>query len=119
MILKSVGNKHYEQILKLRHRMNTDPYKPTLSESSRPLKSIHWLRRFAILNGVLFLVPVVCPLAAYLVLEANGISISGVSGAMGMELAVLLIAYLAIPNSIMFAFCLRSRRSSRQQNGGK
>ncbi len=119
MILKSFGNKHYEQILKLRHRMTTDPFKPILSESSRPLKSIHWLRRFAILNGVLFLVPVVCALAVYLVLEENGIGISGVSGVMGIELAVLLIAYLAIPNSIMFAFCLRSRRSFRQQDGGK
>ena len=97
--------------------MNTDPYKPILSESSRPLKSTRWLRRFAILNGVIVLVPVICALAASLVMEANGIGISGVSGVMGIELAALLLVYLAIPNSIMFAWCLKSRRSSRQQNG--
>ena len=100
------------------HRMKINPYQPTLSGSTKPLKIIRWFRRLAILNGVLFLVPVVCALATYLVLEANGIWLSGVSGVMGTELAILLIAYLAIPNSIMFALWLRSRRSSRQQNGG-
>ncbi len=97
--------------------MNTNPYQPTLSGTTKPLKGIRWFRRFAILNGVLFLVPVVCALAAYLVLAANGHWLSGVSGVTGTELAILLIAYLAIPNSIMFALWLRSRRSSRQQNG--
>jgi hypothetical protein len=96
--------------------MSPEPYKPILSESSRPWKSIHWFHRFAILNGIIVLVPVFCALVAYLVMEANGIGISGVSGVMGIELAVLLIVYLAIPNSIMFAWGLRSRRSSRQQD---
>ncbi len=99
------------------HRMKINPYQPTLSGSTKPLKGIRWFRRFAILNSVLFLVPVVCALAAYLVLEANGIWLSGVSGPMG-TLAILLIAYLAIPNSIMVALWISSRRSSRQQNGG-
>ncbi|MCY2984375.1 MAG: hypothetical protein NTY15_12175 [Planctomycetota bacterium] len=84
------------------HRMKINPYQPTLSGSTKPLKGIRWFRRFAILNGVLLLVPVVCALAAYLVLVANGIGLFGVSGPMG-TLAILLIAYLAIPNSIMFA----------------
>ena len=100
------------------HRMNTNPYQPTLSGSTKPLKGIRWFLRFAILNGVFLLIPVVCAVAAYLVLEANGIGLSGVSGVMGTELAILLIAYLAIPNSIMVALWLKSRRSSRQQNGG-
>ena len=93
------------------HRMNTNPYHPTLSGTTQLLKGIRWFRRFAILNGVLFLVPVVCALATYLVLEANGIWLSGVSGVMWTELAILLIAYLAIPNSIMFALWISSRRS--------
>jgi antibiotic biosynthesis monooxygenase (ABM) superfamily enzyme len=100
------------------HRVNTNPYQPTLSGTAKPLKGIRWFRRFAILNGVLFLVPVVCTLATYFILEANGIWLSGVSGVMGTELAILLIAYLAIPNSIMVALWMSSRRSSRQQNGG-
>ena len=99
------------------HRMKINPYQPTLSGSTKPLKGIRWFRRFAILNGVLFLVPVVCALATYFILEANGIGLSGVSGVMGTELAILLIAYLAIPNSIMIALWMSSRRSSRQQNG--
>ena len=100
------------------HRMKKNPYQPTLSGSTKPLKGIRWFRRFAILNGVLFLVPVVCALATYFILEANGIWLSGVSGVMGTELAILLIAYLAIPNSIMVALWMSSRRSSRQQNSG-
>ncbi len=100
------------------HRMNRNPYQPTLSESTKPLKVIRWFRQFAILNSVILLVPVVCALAAYLVLAANGIHLSGVSGEMGSELVFLLIAYFAIPNSIMIALWLRSRSSSRQQNGG-
>ena len=91
------------------HRMNTNPYHPTLSGTTQPLKGIRWFRRFAILNGVLLLVPVVCALAAYLVLAANGIGLFGVSGPMG-TLAILLIAYLAIPNSIMVALWMMSRR---------
>ena len=101
------------------HWMNRNPYQPTLSESTKPLKVIRWFRRFAVLNSVILLVPVVCALAAYLVLAANGIHLSGVSGVMGMELAILLIAYLAIPNSIMFALWISSRGSFRQQNGDK
>ena len=99
------------------HRMNTNPYHPTMSGSTKPLKGIRWFRRFAILNSVILLVPLVCALAAYLVLSANGIWLSGVSGAIG-TLAILLIAYLAIPNSIMFALWISFRRSSSQQNGG-
>lgn len=98
--------------------MNTNPYQATLSGTTKPLKSIRWFRRFAILNGVLLLVPVVCALAAYFILEAKGIWLSGVSGVMGTELAILLTAYFAIPNSIMVALWISSRRSSRQQNGG-
>ena len=100
------------------HRMKVNPYEPTLSGSTKPLKGIRWFRRFAILHCVLFLFPVVSALAAYLVLKANGIGLSGVSGVMGMELAILLIAYFAIPNFIMIALWLSSRRSFRQQNGG-
>jgi hypothetical protein len=99
------------------HRMNTNPYHPTLSGTTQPLKGIRWFRRFAILNSVILLVPAVCALAAYLVLSANGIWLSGVSGVTG-TLAILLIAYLAIPNSIMVALWIISRRSSRQQNSG-
>ena len=90
--------------------MKVNPYEPTLSGSTKPLKGIRWFRRFAILNSVILLVPVACAFAAYLVLESNGIGISGVSGVMGTELAILLIAYLAIPNSIMVALWISSRR---------
>ena len=88
-----------------------NPYEPISSEPAKPLKRIQWLRRFAILNSLIFSIPVICVFAAYLVLEANGIHFSGVSLAMGTELVVLLIAYLAIPNSIMFALWLRNRHS--------
>ena len=98
--------------------MNSNPYQPSLSGITKTSKGIRWFRRFAILNGVLLLVPVVCALAADLVLEANGIGLSGVSGVMGTELAILLIAYFAIPNSIMVVLWLRSRRSFGKQNGG-
>ena len=98
--------------------MNTNPYQPTLSGTTKPLKCIRWFRRFAILNGVLFLVPVVCALAVYFVLEAIGIGLSGVYGVMGTELAILLLVYLTIPNTIMFTWWMRSRRFSSQQNGG-
>jgi hypothetical protein len=100
------------------HRMKINPYQPTLSGSTKPLKGIRWFRRFAILNSVILLVPAVCALAAYLVLAANGNWLSGVSGVKEMELAILVVAYLAIPNFIMIALWLRFRRSSRQQNGG-
>ena len=98
--------------------MKINPYQPTLIWATKPLKGIRWFRRFAILNSVVLLVPLVCALAAYLVLSAKGIWLSGVSGVMGIELAILLIAYFAIPNSIMVALWMSSRRSSRQQNGG-
>ena len=87
-----------------------NPYETISSEPAKPLKRIRWLRRFAILNCVIFTSPVVCAVAANLFLEANGIFFSGVSVTMGTELAVLLVAYLAIPNSIMFALWLRNRR---------
>jgi hypothetical protein len=99
--------------------MNSNPYQPTEIEPKRPLKRIRWYRRFAILNGVLILVPLVCALAANLILAANGVHLSGVSGVMGLELARLLFAYFAIPNSIMFALWLSSRRSSSQDCGSK
>ncbi len=50
---------------------------------------------------MIFSIPVLGVFAAYLVAEANGMHVSGVSGAMGAELGALLIAYVAIPNSIM------------------
>ena len=88
-----------------------NPYETISSEPAKPLKRIRWLRRFAILNCVIFSIPVLGAFAAYLVLEANDMHVSGVSVAMGTELVVLLIAYLAIPNSIMFALWLRNRHS--------
>ncbi len=95
-----------------RLRMNEqNPYKPMLSEPAKPLKRIRWVRRFSILNCVIFSIPLLGAFAAYLVSEANGIHISGVSVAVGTELAVVLIAYLAIPNFIMIALWLRTRRS--------
>jgi len=89
-----------------------NPYEPILREPAKPARRIRWLRRFAVLNCVFFSIPVLCALAAYLVLEANGIHFSGLSVTMGTELGVLLIAYVAIPNSIMFALWLRNRRSN-------
>jgi len=71
-----------------------NPYKPILSEPAKPLKRIRWVRRFAILNCVIFSIPVLGAFAAYLVLEANGIYFSGVSVTMGTELVVLLVAYV-------------------------
>ena len=88
-----------------------NPYEPILSEPAKPLKRIRWLRRFATLNCVIFSIPVLCAFAAYLVLKANGIHFSGASVAKGAELVFLLIAYLAIPNSIMLVLWLRTRRS--------
>ena len=81
------------------------------SEQLKPLKRIRWLRRFAILNSLILTIPVLGAFGAYLVLEANDMHVYGVSVAMGTELVVLLIAYLAIPNAIMFALCLRNRHS--------
>jgi len=89
-----------------------NPYEPISSEPAKQLKRIRWLRRFAILNCVIFSIPVLCAFATYLVLEANGIHFSGLSVTMGTELGMLLIAYVAIPNSIMFALWLRNRRST-------
>ncbi len=83
-----------------------NPYEPMLSEPATPLKRIRWLRRFVVLNSVIISIPVLCAFAAYLVLEANGIYFSGVSVTMGTELAVLLVAYLVIPNSVMFVLWL-------------
>ena len=96
-----------------------NPYQPTLSEPAKPLKGIRWLRRFAILNIAIFLIPVLCAIAAYFVLVANGMQLSGVSGVMGTELVILLFAYLAIPNSILFALRFRSRPSSPRQDESK
>ena len=87
-----------------------NPYEPISSEPAKPLKRIRWLRRFAILNCVIFSIPVLGAFAAYLVSEANGMHVSGVSVAMRAELGILLIAYLAIPNSIMVFAWLRTRR---------
>jgi len=88
-----------------------NPYEPILSEPAKPLKRIRWLRRFAKLNCVIFSIPVLGAFAAYLVLEANGIYFSGVSVTMGTELVVLLVAYLVIPNSVMFVLWLSTRGS--------
>ena len=99
------------------NRMNRNPYQPTVIESTKPLNGIRWLRRFVILNCLILSVPLVCALAAYLILEANGVHLSGVSGAMGTELVIMFLVYLAMPNSIMVALWLSSRRSSSQKNG--
>jgi len=88
-----------------------NPYEPILSEPATPLKRIRWIRRFAVLNCVIFLIPVICAFAVYVDSEAKGFHFSGVSVTMGAELVVLLIAYVAIPNFIMFALWLRNRHS--------
>jgi len=88
-----------------------NPYEPISSEPAKPLKRIRWLRRFAILNCVIVSIPVLGAFAAYFVSEANGMHVSGVSVAMGAELFILIIAYLAISNSIMFALWFRTGRS--------
>ena len=69
-----------------------NPYQPISREPAKLLTRIRWLRRIAILNCVIFSIPVLGAFAVYVDSKAKGMHFSGVSKAMGTELVVLLIA---------------------------
>ena len=92
--------------------MARNPYQPTLSDSAKSLKGIRWLRRFAVLNGLMIFIPVLFVVIACLVMAANDVYVSGVALNSAIELVRLIIAYFAIPNCIMLAIWHWTRRSS-------
>jgi hypothetical protein len=75
-----------------------------------------WLQRFALLNAMLIGLPLLLAIIAYAMLAVNGIQISGSSGALGMETALLVAGYIVLPNIIMAIFCAIGRRSRSNAN---
>jgi hypothetical protein len=104
----------------------TNPYTPPTHRSDNLLTGRHWLRRFLMLNSALILVPGLLLLAVYLSIEwsirsqmktsAGGPVLYEHSLWFDIE-PLMAVAYLAVPNTILFAFFMYAFfRSQRHGN---
>ena len=71
-----------------------------------------WLRRFIVLNALLFGLPVLFIVTAYFMLAANNTEISGLSGTMSFGVLAVAAAYIVLPNVCMLLILIfiRARR---------
>ena len=91
-------------------------YTAIVVSSSDVPRRLRWLQRFAVLNAMLIGLPFLLAIIAYAMLAVNGIQISGSSGALGMETALLVAGYFVLPNITMAIFCAIGRRSRSNVN---
>ena len=71
-----------------------------------------WLRRFVVLNALLFGLPALSIVIAYFKLAANNTEISGSSGTMSFGVLAVAAAYFVLPNVCMLLILafIRARR---------
>lgn len=84
-------------------------------EVSMPItnRNPNWLRRFVVLNAVLFGMPILLMAATWLALSANGMQLSGTSGNVGLATLTVAGCYFIVPNLVMVLVWTIGRNRTR------